>query len=107
MIITMKYEIDLKSFCDALRESEESDFAGRLCDTPGERYLYDNVLQKFVSGVPVRICDIDFDAFDEDDIVELIDNKNDNIYKFLCGVSLIVENFCKSNALTAKTRKFF
>ncbi len=46
----MKYEIDLKSFCDAIRESKESDFAGRLCDTPGERYLYDNVLQNFIDG---------------------------------------------------------
>lgn len=103
----MKYEIDLKGFCTALRESEETDFAGRLCDTPGEKYLYDNVLQKFVFGIPVRMCDIDFDAFDEADIVEMIDNKRDDIDQSLRGAGLIVKSFCKSPALTAKTRKFF
>ncbi len=102
----MKYEIDLRSLCSAIRESEE-EVIDRLFDTPGERYLYDNVLRKFVSGVPVRMCDIDFDAFDEDDIVELIDNKRDDIDEALRGASLIIENFCESPALTAKTRKFF
>lgn len=103
----MEYEIDLKGFCTALRESEENDFAGRLCDTPGERYLYDNVLQKLVSGIPVRMCDIDYDAFEEDDIVEMIDNKSDDIDQSLRGASLIVKNFCNSPALAARTRKFF
>ena len=103
----VKYEFDLSGFCTALRESEENDFDDMLCNTPGERYLCDNVLKKFVFGVPVRICDVDFDAFDEDDIVDLIDNRKDDIEETLCGVSLIVESFCKRKALTAKTRKFF
>lgn len=103
----MEYEIDLSNFCSAIRESEEFDFVGRLCDTPGERYLYDNVLQKLVSDVPVRMCDIDFDAFDEDDIIEMIDSKSDDIDQSLRGASLIINNFCDSPALNAKTRKFF
>ena len=103
----MEYEFDLRVFCTAVRESRENNFVDRLCDTPGKRYLYNNVLQKFVSGVPVRLREIDFDAFDEDDIVYLIDNESDGIDNALRGASIIVENFCKSKAITAKTRKFF
>lgn len=103
----MEYEFDLKGFCTAARESKENDFVDRLCDTPGKRYLYNNVLQKFVSGVPVRLREIDLGAFDEDDIIDLIDNKSDEIDKALCGASMIAENFCKSKALTTRTRKYF
>ena len=103
----MEYEFDLKGFCTAVRESRENNFVDRLCDTAGKRYLYNNVLQKFVSGVPVRLREIDLDAFDEDDIVDLLDNKSNEIDKVLRGASIIAENFCKSKAITVKTRKFF
>lgn len=103
----MEYELDLKEFCSALRESEKDIFAEKIFNTPGEIYLYQNVIQKIAADVPVRICDIDFSAFEEDDIVDLIDHKGDDIEEYLFGASLIVDKVHNSKPLTATERKFF
>ena len=103
----MELQLDLKSFCSALRKSESGDFIENLCNTPGQRYLFESVIQKFVTNIPVRICDIDFDAFDEEDIVDLIDNREQEIDEHMRGALVIAEKFQKSTALTSAKRKFF
>ncbi len=103
----MEYEINIKNLCSELRRSNTEDFADKLCDTQGQRYLYGNVVQKFVNNVPVRLCDVDFDAFTEEDIVELIDNKLGQIEEHVRGSAVIVKSFQNTKALTAAKRKFF
>ncbi len=103
----MELQLDLKGFCSALRRSETETFADSLCTTSGQRYLFENVIQKLVTDIPLRICDIDFDAFDEEDIVDLIDNKRQKLDEHMRGAFVIAEKFQKSKALTAVKRKFF
>ena len=103
----MELQLDLKGFCSALRKSKSGDFIENLCNTPGQRYLFESVIQKFVTDIPVRICDIDFDAFDEEDIVDFIDNKEQEIDEHVRGAFVIAEEFQKSRALTTTKRKFF
>ena len=103
----MELQLDLTGFCSALRRSETETFADSLCTTPGQRYLLENVIHKFVTDTPVRICDIDFDAFDEEDIVDFIDNKGQEIDEHMCGAFVIAEKFQTSSALTTTKRKFF
>lgn len=103
----MELQLDLTGFCSALRKSESESFTEKLCDTPGQRYLLENVIHKFVTDIPVRICDIDFDAFDEEDIVDFIDNKEQEIDEHVRGAFVIAEEFQKSRALTTSKRKFF
>ena len=62
-------EINLNNFCDALIKSDGQTGAEDICETDGEQYLYDNIVSKFITGIPVYMSDIDFSAFTEDDIV--------------------------------------
>lgn len=103
----MELQLDLKGFCSALCRSEAENFADNLCSTPGQRYLVENVIQKLVTDIPLRICDVDFDAFDEEDIVDLIDNKGQKLDEHIRGAFVIAEKFQKSKAMTAAKRKFF
>lgn len=103
----MELQLDLTGFCSALRKSESGSFTEKLCDTPGQRYLLENVIHKFVTDTPVRICDIDFNAFDEEDIVDFIDNKEQKIDEHMRGAFVIAKEFQESRALTAVKRRFF
>ena len=59
------------------------------------------------SGVELRFRDIDFDAFDEDDIANIIDERDEEIDMELCTVQRLVESFANGSALSAKKKKFF
>ena len=104
----MKYVMDLKSLCAALRNSDRRPaFDAALCETEGEKYLYENVVQNILLKRPLRICDIDFDAFDEEDIVELVDNKTEYLEEHFRFAGELVKCFEKSSALAVQSRKFF
>ena len=103
----MELVLDVKRLCSELQNISEDDGVRDFCDTPGECYLYENVVKKCVTGIEFRYCDIDFDAFDEDDIVNIIDEKDDDIDADLCAAVHFVEAFEKSTALTSKTKRFF
>ena len=103
----MDMKMDIKKLYKNFSDADESDSTERICDTPGERYLYENVVKPCITGIPLRICDIDFSAFDEDDIVSIIDYKYEMIDDALCTVSRVVNAFCESKALTVSKNKFF
>ena len=104
----MKYVMDLKSLCAALRKSDRCPvFADELCEAEGEKYLYENVVQNILFKRPIRICDIDFDAFDEDDIVDLIDNKTEYLEEHFRFTDELVKCFENSSALAVQSRRFF
>ena len=103
----MEYQINLKQLREELKSDRDRDFYHEIFETQGERYLHEHVIQKFASGIPVYIGDVDFSAFDEDDIVDLIDNKGREIDDLLCAFERIVNGFVKSKPLIAKKRCFF
>lgn len=103
----MELVLDITRLCSELHNIGEDNGIRDFCDTPGEQYLYENVVKKCVSGTELRFCDIDFNAFDEDDIISIIDDKDNEIDADLCAAVHFVDAFEKSSALTAKTKRFF
>lgn len=70
-------KLDLKKFCVLLAQVEDP-------TDPGEnvnRYLLDHVLTPTLNGDNVRIGDIDFSRFDEEDIENLA-----GYYESLCEI---------------------
>lgn len=103
----MELKINIKNLCKNLANADEGNDMECICDTDGCRYLYENVVKPCITGIPLRICDIDFSAFEEDDIVNLIDNKSEMIDNALCTVSRVVNAFCESKALVVSKNKYF
>lgn len=103
----MDISIDIKDLCKNLAGATESDPAERLCETDGDRYLYENVLKPCIYDIPLRVCDIDFSAFTEDDIVSLIDDKTniiDDMFYTVERINTVIGN-CKP--LAVSERRFF
>ena len=70
-------KLDLKKFCVLLAQAEDP-------TDPGEnvnRYLLDHVLTPTLNGDNVRIGDIDFSRFDEEDIENMAE-----YYDCLCEI---------------------
>lgn len=103
----MEFVFDLNRLCSELKKVDEDVGVREFCKTSGERYLYNNVVKPCVSGVELRFRDIDFDAFDEDDIANIIDERDEEIDMELCTVQRLVESFANGSALSAKKKKFF
>lgn len=103
----MEYKMDLSRFCFELLNREVENDIEEICDTAGERYLYNSIIRKFITGAPVRVDDVDFSAFSEDDIVDLTDNKSAELYNIACGAFKIADGFIKSNPIAVKKRRFF
>ena len=103
----MEYKIDLNRFCSELLKRKVENEIDKIYDTAGERYLYENVIQKFIAGIPVYASDIDFSAFSEDDIVDLADNKSDKLYNAANGAIKIADGFLSSKPIAVRKRMFF
>lgn len=103
----MEFVLDIKRLCKELHNIEKDNGIRNFCSTSGEQYLYENVVKKCVLGYTFRFGDIDFDAFTDDDIVSIIDDKEQEIDADLCAAARIADSFEKSTALTAKTKRFF
>ena len=104
----MNGTVNLKRFCNTLRQCEEHKTGHEaLFDTAGKRYLMERVLPSLVFGRPLRVRDLNLDAFDEDDIVDLIDYRSDELDVYFCLVGRLVACFQNSEAVTARQAKFF
>ena len=103
----MELKIDIKKLCENLSDADENNMTERICETDGERYLYENVVKPCVTGTLLRKCDIDFSAFSEDDIVSIIDYKSEMINDALFTVANVADVFGKSKALTVSEHRFF
>ncbi|MCR4720021.1 MAG: hypothetical protein K5768_10375 [Firmicutes bacterium] len=75
--------------------------------TEGEQYLRETILPKCMYGIFLPVGDIDFDAFSEDDIVDLIDCGCEQMEENKYITADIIENFKKSKAQSSKIKKFF
>ena len=104
----MEYNVDLQKLCNGLHNCEQGQiFFDEQIQTPGEHYLYEQILPKLLYDDPLLVGDIDFDAFSEDDIVDLIDNKTEYLEEHFRFIDELVKCFEKSSALAVQSRKFF
>ena len=102
----MDYEIDLKKLVSCLKK-DKSQPVPEYIETDGERYIFENVIQKFASNSDITMDEIDLDAFEEDDITTLIDDKSDFIEDTICTVYNLVKTFSDMTPARTKTRQFF
>ena len=101
-------ELDINKFVSELKQADDAtDEVPYYIYTDGEEYIYDTVIQKCISGEMLYASDIDFNAFDEVDIVNLIDDKREEICEDIYLVGDIINTIEKTPALTAANRKFF
>ena len=104
----MEYNVDLQKLCNGLHNCEQGRiFSDEQIQTPGGHYLYEQILPKLLYDDPLLVGDIDFDAFDEDDIVDLIDNHSETWEKQFKLIQHIEAVLAKSPALQTSSRKFF
>ena len=62
----MEYTLDLGRMVSALKKADSESSVPKFIETEGEKYIYDNVIAKYMSKQPIYVGDIDFDAFEED-----------------------------------------
>ena len=102
----MDYKLDLPQLRASLKRADAQPTVPDFIETAGERYIYDHIITRHTAGEPIHVGDIDLDAFDEDDIVSLIDDKSDAIDAHFSSVAHIVTTFAEAPAKTT-TRQFF
>lgn len=102
----MELTLDLKKMCDNMKNAENQKEL-IIFDTPGEEYVYENIVKKCVRDIPFTISEIDFSAFTEDDIVNIIDDKREKFEAELTSVYSVVEKFHDKPALTSTLKRFF
>lgn len=103
----MEYTLDLEHMVSALKKADTVPEVPDFIETEGEKYIFDNVIAKYISKQPIYVGDIDFDAFDEDDIVSLIDDKSELIEGRINSLHNIVNTFAQMPAKVAAERKYF
>jgi len=103
----MEYTLDLRRMVSALKKADSESSVPKFIETEGEKYIYDNVIAKYMSNQPIHVGDIDFDAFEEDDITTLIDDKMEFVDGQICTLHNIVNTFAEMPAKVLTTRKYF
>ena len=102
----MDYKLDIPHLRASLKHADAQPTVPDFIETAGEQYIYDHIIARHTAGEPIYVGSIDLDAFDEDDIVSLIDDKSDAIDAHFSSVARIVTTFAETPAKTA-ARRFF
>lgn len=102
----MDYKLDLPHLRASLKRANAQPTVPDFIETAGERYIYDYIITRHTAGEKIYVGSIDLDAFDEDDIVSLIDDKSDAIDAHFSSVARIITTFTETPAKTA-ARRFF
>ena len=102
----MDYKLDLPHLRASLKRADAQPTVPDFIETAGERDIYDHIITRHTAGEPIYVGSIDLDAFNEDDIVSLIDDKSDIIDAHFSSVAHIVTTFAETPATTA-ARRFF
>lgn len=103
----MEYTLDLGRMVSALKNAETVPEEPDFIETEGERYIFDNVIFKYISKRPIYVGDIDFDAFNEDDITAIIDDKSEFIEDRINTLHNIVNTFAEMPARVTTSRRYF
>ena len=102
----MEYKLDISHLRASLKRADAQPDVPDYIETEGERYIFDHIIKRHTAGKPIFVGDIDLDAFDEDDIVSLIDDKADAIDAHYSSVARIVAIFAETPA-KATSKRFF
>ena len=102
----MDYKLDLPHLRASLKRANAQPTVPDFIETAGERYIYDYIITRHTAGEKIYVGSIDLDAFDEDDIVSLIDDKADAIDAHYSSVARIVAIFAETPA-KATAQRFF
>ena len=100
-------EIDLDRLKANFLDCPDNRDEEQVWDSPGEEYLMVNILPKCLYGEEFKVRDIDFDAFTEDDIVNLVDYNLPIIMEGLLGVAKMEEHFVSSPSQRQQRKRFF
>lgn len=103
----MEFAIDLNKMTQSMKMADADTGELDLIETEGEQYIVDNIFKKLLNERAVRVSDIDFDAFEEDDIVNIIDNKLYSLENRFRGVEKIAKFFMGAPPITLSSRQFF
>ena len=103
----MEYTLDLGRMVSALKKADAVSDVPDFIETEGERYIFDKVIFKYISKQPIYVGNIDFDAFDEDDITTLIDDKCELIEDRINSLHNIVNTFAEMPARVTTARRYF
>lgn len=98
---------DMGNFCEKLKKLPEYDAVKQFTATPGEQYLYDIAVKSALDEQNLLYASIDFERFDEDDIVGFIDTCFPDFCNYLEKGEKIVQTIEKSGVLTADKQRFF
>lgn len=100
-------EIDLDRLKTNLFDCPDDRDEEPMWDSSGEEYLMINILPKCLYGEEFTVRDIDFDAFTEDDIVNLVDGILPVVVQGLFDVEKMEEHFINSPAQRQQRKRFF
>lgn len=103
----MEYTLDLGRMVSALKNADTVPETPDFIETEGERYIFDNVIFKYISKRPIYVGDIDFDAFNENDITAIIDDKSEFIEDRINTLHNIVNTFAEMPARVTTSRRYF
>lgn len=103
----MEYKVDLAKMIESMKNAEATDPKPEFIETFGEKYIFENIIKKSIANKAVVVSDINFDEFDEDDIVRLIDDKLPYIEDKFDRIGQVVSVFMNSPAKALTTRSFF
>ncbi len=103
----MELSLDLGKFITAVKNAEADTGKCDLIETEGEQYVFENIFKRFLKNEKVKVSDIDFDAFEEDDITLIVDDKFRKLENVAQGGRVIAEFFVKAAPAVTRTRGFF
>ena len=97
-------KIDVGKLVSLLRVCKPEDDKNKDI-TSGERYLLDGILKKWIENGKITVGEIDYDAFDSDDVLSII--KNDRLDGNNTILFRFVETIEKSIPMCNSAKKFF
>ncbi len=103
----MNEQFIVQRFCDIMRCGELKDEDDDIFNTPGKKYLHEKVIKPIMNRMMLMLGEIDFDAFTENDITEIIDDDETEIIRSFSLLEHIVEKITEAKPLVTKKKIFF
>ncbi len=101
----MRIKIDMEKFINFIQNSGTQENKEEEKLTNGERYLLHHILPKWMKGGDLTVGEIDYDAFDSEDVLSIIKNDKYDIYH--SKLSSFVNAIEASKPVCDSARKFF
>ena len=99
--------LDMRQFCAKVKQLPERVCRNMFAETPGEKYIYDIAVKAALEERNILFGSIDFEQFDEDDIVNFIDTCFSDYCKEIKNSEKILQQMGQSSVLTSDKQKYF